>query len=229
MTKSLKIGLIILLVLVIGGLATWAKMYKYAQKNTESSIVQMQDLEGATSLELEGERSLNLELSKLNWEGSKTLIPGYVIEGEVGLASGGVTLAGGTVTGGQIEIDMTSIETIKAVKEGSASKIAEHLKGEDFFDVENFPTAKIAITSATPQGAEFMYDVKADLTIKEVTKPISFEAQIFEDNGVARAVARVEIDRTEWGIQYGSGKFFKELGDNVINDMMALEFNLVTE
>jgi hypothetical protein len=40
------------------------------------------------------------------------------------------------------------------------------------------------------------------------------------------AKATFEIDRTEWDIKYGSGKFFKDLGDKVINDNFQISFDL---
>jgi polyisoprenoid-binding protein YceI len=63
------------------------------------------------------------------------------------------------------------------------------------------------------------FDVKADITIKDITKAIAFTVTI---NGNT-ATSDIKIDRTEFNIRYGSGSFFDGLGDNMIYD----EFNLV--
>ena len=63
------------------------------------------------------------------------------------------------------------------------------------------------------------FDVKADITIKGITKAIAFTVTIDGNT----ATSNIKIDRTEFNIRYGSGSFFDGLGDNMIYD----EFNLI--
>ncbi|MPS55505.1 YceI family protein [Alcaligenaceae bacterium SAGV3] len=62
------------------------------------------------------------------------------------------------------------------------------------------------------------------------THPIEFPAKVTVDKGVATGEAVVKIDRTKWGLKYGSGNFFKELaGDKIINDEFELTLKLVAK
>jgi polyisoprenoid-binding protein YceI len=73
-----------------------------------------------------------------------------------------------------------------------------------------------------------MYDVVGDLTMKGATGEVAFPATIYLDTeGKLHAEARFEFDRTQWGITAGSGSFFDDLADNVIDDMVAVTFSLV--
>ena len=72
-----------------------------------------------------------------------------------------------------VEIDLTSMET-------DSDGLTNHLSSADFFDVENFPTAIFTSTSITKK-ADNMYTVTGDLTLKDVTKGITMEAEITDD------------------------------------------------
>jgi hypothetical protein len=67
--------------------------------------------------------------------------------------------------------------------------------------------------------------------MKGITKAISFDAQIeTTENLVSAKTVRFLIDRTEWGVNYGSNKIFDvNLKDNFIHDDMALTIKLVAE
>ncbi|HKK81352.1 MAG TPA: YceI family protein, partial [Prolixibacteraceae bacterium] len=66
--------------------------------------------------------------------------------------------------------------------------------------------------------------VTGELTIKGITHPVEFEGtktgNVFE--------ATITIDRTKYNVRYGSGKFFENLGDNMIHDDFTLDVTLVT-
>jgi polyisoprenoid-binding protein YceI len=67
------------------------------------------------------------------------------------------------------------------------------------------------------------YLIKGDMTIKGVTKPIAFLAEV--GNHILKA--ELTLNRTEFGIKYGSGSFFDNLGDNVIKDEFDLQMELI--
>jgi polyisoprenoid-binding protein YceI len=64
-----------------------------------------------------------------------------------------------------------------------------------------------------------------ELIIKGVTQPISFPVRRADDKYVGKAT----FDRTKFGITYGSGSFFENLGDKVINDAVDVEFTLAVK
>ncbi|MDX1939449.1 MAG: YceI family protein [Saprospiraceae bacterium] len=127
------------------------------------------------------------------------------------------------LTGGSFEIDMTTI-TCEDLP-GGGQKLVGHLKSDDFFGVEKYPTAKFVITKAS-EAKPGEYRIKGDLTIKATTKPISFDARISDKEGKKVAIANIKIDRSEYDIRFGSGSFFENLGDKTIYDEFDLEVNL---
>ena len=101
------------------------------------------------------------------------------------------------------------------------AKLEGHLKSNDFFEVENFPTASLVITSATKKMRNH-HEVTAELTIRGITNPITFEMHIENDN----AMAKLAIDRTKYDIRYRSNSFFDNLGDIAIYNEFELDIKL---
>ena len=102
------------------------------------------------------------------------------------------------------------------------NKLEEHLNSADFFNVSNYPTSNLKIKKSSLLS-ENKYNVVADLTVKDVTESIEFEA-LFNNN---IATANISIDRTKFDIKYGSGSFFEDLGDKIIYDNFELTVNIV--
>jgi polyisoprenoid-binding protein YceI len=134
----------------------------------------------------------------------------------------------GVLTGGSFEVDMTALLVTDLEGEWK-EKLEGHLKSEDFFGIEKYPTAKFVVTKVAPKGTPGDYKVYGDLTIKETTEPIAFYANITEEDGVKVATADLEIDRSKYNVRYGSGSFFSGLGDKTIYDEFDLQVKLVVE
>ena len=118
----------------------------------------------------------------------------------------------GKLTGGEFEVDMTSL--ISTDLEGEyKGKLEGHLKSDDFFGVENHPSSTLVFTNS--------YEVKGDLTIKGITKPVTFDVSVYG----SKATATLKVDRAQYNVKYGSGSFFDDLGDKTIYD----EFDLVVD
>jgi len=164
---------------------------------------------------------VNAESSTIKWIGSKVASSH---EGAVNIQKGMLMIDHGTLVGGQFSIDMTSISnTDLSPKKGAY--LVEHLKGDDFFNVEQFPLAIITITKAV-KGEGNSYKILADLTIKGITHSVTFPAKV-EVNGLSfSATAKIKIDRTKWDIKYGSGSFFENLGDKMILDEIEFDISL---
>lgn len=161
----------------------------------------------------------NTETSKLNWKGYK---PTGSHDGTVAIKDGNLVVSEGKLSGGDFTFDMTGITVldIPAEKEGNA-KLVGHLKNEDFFDVENNPTATFEITNV--EGTT----VKGNLTIKGITKPIEFTAEINEvEGGVELVGDTFKIDRTLFGIEYKSKSVFDNLKDKFIDDEFEISFKV---
>lgn len=146
--------------------------------------------------------------------------------GTVAIKEGHLDINDGILKGGSFVIDMTSI-TVTDLQGGGKAKLEGHLRSDDFFSVETFPTATLVITEATSKG-DGNYDIKADLTIKGITNPIAFSAIVKPEGKLIKATADIKVDRTLYDVRYGSGKFFKDLGDSMIYDEFELAVSLVT-
>lgn len=158
--------------------------------------------------------------SKIEWVGKK--VTGQH-NGTVNIKSGTVTVDKGAITGGTFEIDMTSIAVLDLEGDSNA-KLTGHLKSDDFFGVEKYPTATFVITNVK-NGV-----VNGNLTIKEKTNPVSFTANMAISKGALTAKADdVKVDRTLYDVRYGSGKFFENLGDKTIYDDFILDITLVAK
>ncbi|WP_320111881.1 YceI family protein [Draconibacterium orientale] len=160
--------------------------------------------------------SVDTKASKVYWTGKK--VAGEHT-GYLNLAGGEVFVEGKEVTGANLNMDVTSIEVTDLEGEWK-DKLVGHLKSDDFFSAEKHPVANFKITSYKNDK------VVGDLTIKGITNQVSFPAEVKVEGDVLTASGTASIDRTKWDIKYGSGKFFSDLGDNMIKDEFEIKFEL---
>ncbi len=156
----------------------------------------------------------------LHWLGEKVL---GEHNGTIGLQDGWLTWNDNSITAGEFVIDM------KTIKDDDGSERLEgHLKSDDFFGVEKFPTSKLVITESTAfeKGSG---TVKGNLTIKDITNPVEFKAAMQKKDDGTWFFANIVIDRTRYNVRYGSGSFFDNLGDKTIYDEFKLKVNLLVK
>jgi len=175
----------------------------------------------------EGEKKATIDTknSKLEWVGEKVTGKHW---GTVDIKSGELMLDGSKITGGNIMMDMTSINSTDIEGEWK-EKLDGHLKSPDFFSTAENPTATFSIKSVKAKEGKNgnNHVITGDLTIKGITESISFPARVTMKDGELKAFASFELDRTKWNIQYGSGSFFDDLGDKTIYDEFQVKFNIV--
>lgn len=165
--------------------------------------------------------------SSVDWIGKK--ITGQH-HGTLNVKSGKVDVKGSELVGGTFEIDMTSLKVLDITDPENNGKLLGHLKSDDFFSIEKFPTATFVIKSVKPQiGKDTTHVISGDLTIKGKTNPIEFPARLKATGAKFEGSASIAVDRTRWDIKYRSGKFFADLGDKVINDNFNLDLKFVTK
>ena len=154
---------------------------------------------------------LNIEESVINWKGTYTFKFSQH-EGTVHFKKGHLITNNGNIIGGSFIIDMTTI-----TNEDYENNIGAvgHLRDSDFFDVTLFPEAKLKITSIEYFKNGNVHEVKADLTIKGITKSIEFWANVNGQNKTFES--KFKIDRSRWGIIYNH-----KLKDKAISE--AIEF-----
>ena len=74
-----------------------------------------------------------------------------------------------------------------------------------------------------------MLAIQGDLTIKDQTINIIIPSIISLEDNYVESVGTIDINRTQFGITYGSGSFFDELADKAINDNFTLKFKIVAK
>lgn len=166
--------------------------------------------------------NVNNKLTTATWLGKK--VTGQHT-GSISVATGKVEIAGKEIKGGEFEIDMNSITCTDLDAENGA-KLIGHLKSDDFFGAEKYPTAKFVLKSVKNNGKD-NFEVSGDLTIKDKTNPITFPAVIKMDDTKFVAVSTIKIDRSKYDVRYGSKSFFEGIGDKAINDDFEIKLNLV--
>lgn len=163
---------------------------------------------------------VNTEKSNIEWLGKKI---GGQHEGNIQLNSGYFEIKDEKIVSGSFVIDMTSITNTDLKDDGSNQKLVGHLKSDDFFGVEKYPTASFVVTKSS-KFSNGKATISGNITIKGKTESISFE--LVREGNEYRTV--IEIDRSKFDVRYGSKSFFDNLGDKAINDMFTLDIKLIT-
>jgi polyisoprenoid-binding protein YceI len=98
-----------------------------------------------------------------------------------------------------------------------------HVKGPDFFDVEEFPEMTFRATSVEGDGED--YTLTGDLTIRGITKPVELEVEFtgvaVDPFGATRAgfSAETEISRKEFGLTWNAAL---EAGGLLVSDKVKI-------
>ncbi|WP_242922511.1 YceI family protein [Pontibacter liquoris] len=174
--------------------------------------------------------SVVADKSELKWHGKKVTGEHF---GNFKLKSGALNIANNKLAGGEFVIDMTSISNTDIQDAEYKGKLEGHLKSDDFFGVEKFPTATFKVTNVKPianaAAGKPNYTVTGDLTIKGTTNPVSFPATVTVNKGVANAKADITVNRAKYDVRYGSESFFGSLGDKAIYDDFVVSINLTAK
>jgi len=131
------------------------------------------------------------------WQGAINLVEGKPLESSV-----------------IVKIDTTSIDTQSSMRDG-------HLRSKSFFFVQQFPEATFVSKKLTPvEGKPDTYEVDGVLTIRGVSKDVSFPAEIKKDGDHVTAKAALSINRRDYGINFRSAM-------NPIKPEVAVNFDIV--
>lgn len=233
----MKNVLIIVGVLVLAGLASWLFWPDATVENNVTaeqktimmmdSGTEMESLESVMEMET-GTYKADTTDSRISWEAGKPAIAGYVHKGTFSLDSGFINLSEAEITGQfVIDIDSLKVTSLGGGKIGQESALEGHLKADRFFDVESHPTATFVVTDVSPKvlpGPDSQdYTATGELTLKGVTKEITFPMKVIVVSGNEVLVeSNIPLNRTEWGISFGSASIVEEITDNIIGDTVNL-------
>lgn len=148
--------------------------------------------------------------------------------GRIAIQIGEMVVQGGELTAGTVVLDMNSITNSDLQDADWRDMLIRHLKSDDFFAVAQYPTASFRLAGwaaevgAPPEAPHGT--VTGELTIRDVTRPITFQATVApQADGGIKAHAVFDFDRTLWNVCYGSGKLFERLGMHLVHDIITVE------
>lgn len=198
---------------------------------TEGVEIDTQDAtEGAAPIGQAALYEVQTDASSIEWIGGK-LVGNDEHSGTINISDGRLAVEGDAITAGSFTIDMNSLTVTDLDEASGKTKLEGHLKNEDFFETQTYPTAKFEITSVEPVTGEagVTHRLTGNLEMKGVSKQVTLPANVtLSGNTITANTPPFEIDRQDWGIQYGSGA----LGiaqDKIIKDEMVLEVNLTAQ
>lgn len=171
------------------------------------------------SMVADGSYLVNQEESDVYWQASKVLA-GHT--GDVTIKSGEFRIENGELVSGNVTIDMTSITSDEGI-----DSLVTHLKSDDFFNVNTYPEANLEITNITKLDSSTSYEATGNMTIKGITQEITIPLNLEEVGSKVVVNSNFSINRTRWEINFRSGKFFQDLGDNMIKDEINFQVRLV--
>ncbi len=170
---------------------------------------------------------LDTDKSYLRWEGKKITGSHF---GMIQFDSSFVEMTHGKISSGEFALDMTSI-TCEDIQDSTLNQqLVNHLKRDDFFGVEKYPSThlniKICIPNPTAKKGQPNYTFIADLTIKDSTHTITFPAELSLNDKGMTGTAEFDFDRTKYGIHFNSFKYFPDIADKMIDDMVNIKGKL---
>ena len=203
--------------ILAGGLSAWANGGFPTERGVDAALpeIAMED----------GTYRIDIENSRLEWIG-RNLNNRHI--GQLAILEGELVMAAGVPSSGRIIVDMHSLTNFDLQDAGYRDMLISHLKSDDFFAVDRFPTASLILT-----GWEAPPDVfpeapsgiaTGELTIKGISRPVRFPAIAApQSDGSIKIHAAFDIDRTLWGVLYGSCKYFERLGMHLVHDTVSVE------
>ncbi len=176
----------------------------------------------------DGVRPFDLAESRVLWVGRNLVNKHW---GHVAIASGEVEFRDGLPRRGSATLDMRRITCSDLAGDALHDVLIHHLESDDFFDVARFPEARFSFDRAEQcKRAPGCRNLRlhGQLTLRGVTKPLLIEAAAgVTPEGKAALQSTFTVNRTDWGVLYGSGSFFRRLGGHLVNDDIELQLRIL--
>lgn len=156
----------------------------------------------------EGEKlMLDVAESKVEWKGYKVFKSENTSHfGTLKFKSGEVTVKDNQLESGKWIVDISSLENVDLKDDAEQkAKLEGHLKSGDFFEIEKYPTAEFEITKVAKatDNSDYNTVIDGNLTIKGITKPISFKANVtVNGKEINIATEPTDIKREDFGVKF---------------------------
>lgn len=163
--------------------------------------------------------TINAESSHVMWKGE--MLGVYSHTGTLALTEANVALKDGQITGGSFTVNMNTItptdDNYNPEEGKSREKLVGHLSSPDFFDVENFPTAKFVISSVTGTTAN------GTLTVRGISHEEKVEnIKLSEKDGQVAISGELVFDRKKYDVSWDS-----PMQDMILSNDVVVNVKLV--
>lgn len=206
-----------------GGLSAWCSAGLPVETGAKGAVIEAKSLDGTYRVDV--------AKSALEWIGRNLNNRHH---GRISIQSGEIVIQEGIPSGGKIVLDMNTVSNLDLQDPAWHDVLLKHLKTEDFFAVERFPTASFRLTGwkkgdgGSPEAPNGI--ATGDLTIRDVTRPVSVSAIVAPQmDGSLKAHTNFDLDRTLWNASYGSGKLYERLGMHLVHDLISLELFILAQ
>jgi len=170
---------------------------------------------------LQGEYDIDASHSSIGFSARHAMVT--TVRGQFTEVTGRASFDAGNpaASSAEVVIQAASIDTRSADRDG-------HLRSGDFFDVETYPEIRFASTAAALKDAD-TWTLTGDLTIKDVTRPVSID---FTYTGAATDPfgnqrvgfeGSVTVNRKDWGLSWNAAL---ETGGVLVSEKVKLEFDV---
>lgn len=153
--------------------------------------------------------TLNTALSTATWKGYK--MDTTYNEGTISVQSADILVKDGMVVSGSFDMPLSTLKNLNLPTNELKEQLIHHLKTADFFNMALYPSVSFRISSVTGYAggvsdaiAGANYTVTGDFTMLGKPFPVSFPAKIDINSGSIAVDAVLKIDRTRWGMNYGT-------------------------
>lgn len=164
--------------------------------------------------------TLNENQSSVMWTG--TMLGVYAHTGTVDFKEGNLIMEDGKIVGGSFTVNLGTIvptdENYNPEEGKSKEKLVGHLQSDDFFHVEEHPTARFEITGSSPEENKLM----GNLTIRGITHEETVE-DVSYDPASKTATGKLVFDRKKYNVNWDSPQ------DVVLSDDVELAINLTLQ
>lgn len=210
---------------LIGGLQAWQESGLELDGLSPESVL----LPKAVLVLEHREYALVVDESIINWKG-RNVNGGH--HGVLRFSEGKLDSAGSPSAA--FIIDMTSIRNEDLEGDELQPFLETHLMSDDFFFTEIFPTAEFSTTKIKfmeePESSRPNAMMQGILSLRGISQEIAFPVHIRNlDDGRLAVMGNLDFDRTQWGVVYGSSRFFHYLGMHTVYDFISVDFRIVFE
>lgn len=150
--------------------------------------------------------------------------------GTLAVDQGAIRVVGGKVGGG-FSMPLDSLADDDLADPGLRALLVRHLLSDDFLFAARHPRAEFTVVQsefldgAAPGATN--YHVRGELLLRGRIEPLALPLSLAPVDGGVSLKAHFDLDRTRWGLDYGSGRLFRRLGRHLIHDMVSLDVTLV--